>query len=233
MLIWLMLVSFASIPLALFWWKDPTNNFRFARIYCWGSKKIMGIKVEVMGRENFSVWPAIVTGNHQSGLDMATLGDICPPGIVVVGKKELRYIPFFGLMFEAFGNVLINRSDRVNALSDLNAASAEMKKKNLSAWIFPEGTRNASGEGLLPFKKGAFYMAIQAQIPIIPVVCSRLEKLVSFPEKYARGGKLYVKVCKPIPTQGLKTTDVDQLLGQTREVMLAALNELNTKPNRA
>lgn len=227
MLIWLMVVSLGSIPLAIFRWKNTDNNYLFARVYGWGAKRIMGIQVEVQDRNLLYIRPAIYVANHQSGLDLATLGDICPPGAVVVGKKELRYIPFFGFMFEAFGNVLLDRADRTNALSGLNSAVATMKKKNLSAWIFPEGTRNVTGEGLLPFKKGAFYMAIQAQAPIIPVVCSKLESLVSFPEKYARSGRLFVKVFPPIPTTGMTNADVSKLLQQTREVMLAGLNELN------
>lgn len=227
MLIWLMVVSLGSIPLAIFRWKNTDNNYLFARVYGWGAKRIMGIQVEVQDRNLLYIRPAIYVANHQSGLDLATLGDICPPGAVVVGKKELRYIPFFGFMFEAFGNVLLDRADRTNALSGLNSAVATMKKKNLSAWIFPEGTRNVTGEGLLPFKKGAFYMAIQAQAPIIPVVCSKLESLVSFSEKYARSGRLFVKVFPPIPTTGMTNADVSKLLQQTREVMLAGLNELN------
>ncbi len=229
MLIWLMLVSLLATSLAIFRWKNTNNNFLFAQVYCWGAKKIMGIRVEVEGRPLLAIRPAIYVANHQSGLDLATLGDICPPGAVVVGKKEIRYIPFFGLMFEAFGNVLINRADRKNALSGLNAAVAEMKQKNLSAWIFPEGTRNTSGDGLLPFKKGAFYMAIQSQAPIIPVVCSRLENMVSFPEKYARSGRLFIKVFPPIPTAGMTNADVEKLLNQTRELMLAGVAELKLR----
>jgi len=223
MLIWLMLASLASIPLGIVRWKNTKNNYLFARVYCWGAKKIMGIRTELLGKENLELRPAIFVANHQSGLDLATLGDVCPPGTVVVGKKELRYIPFFGFMFEAFGNVLIDRADRTNALSGLNTAVAEMKRKNLSGWVFPEGTRNASGKGLLPFKKGAFYMAIQAQIPIIPIVCSRLENLVDFKKKLARSGDLTIQVLPPISTQGMTNGDVTKLLEKTREVMLAAM----------
>lgn len=223
MLIWLMIASFGAIPLGIVRWKNTKNNHLFARVYCWGAKQIMGIRTELYGKENLKIRPAIFVANHQSGLDLATLGDVCPPGTVVVGKKELRYIPFFGFMFEAFGNVLIDRADRTNALSGLNAAVIEMKRKGLSGWVFPEGTRNASGKGLLPFKKGAFYMAIQAQVPIVPVVCSRLENLVDFKQKYARSGCLTIQALPPISTQGMTNGDVTKLLEKTREVMLAAM----------
>ncbi len=227
MLLWIVSSSILSMPLAVFRWKDAENNYLFAKIYGIPARAIMGIRVRVEGEEHLDVRPGIFCANHQSGLDLATMTSVYPLGAVVIGKKELRKIPGFGIMFAAFGNVLIDRQDRKNALSGLNQAVAEMKRKNLSAWIFPEGTRNASGRGLLPFKKGAFYMAIQAQSPIVPIVCSRLERLVSFRHKYARSGELLIRVLPPISTVGLNNGDVERLLNETREKMLVAVNEVN------
>lgn len=229
MLIWLLISSTIAFPLALIRWRYATNNYWFGKLYGPISRAIMGIRVEVEGRENLKNRPAILTVNHQSGLDMATLQAVYPPSAVIVGKKEIRRIPAFGLMFEAFGNVLIDRQDRKNALSGLNQAVSEMKRKKLSAFIFPEGTRNASGEGLLPFKKGAFYMAIQAGLPVLPIVCSRLERLVDFRRRYARSGHLVIRVLPPISVQGLTPEDVDTLLTKTRIQMLAALVEVSAR----
>lgn len=229
MLIWFVVVSVAAIPLGLIRWKNTSNNFLFALVYSWGANHIMGFHVDVVGREHLRIQPAVFVANHQSVIDLATIGNLAPSGAVVVGKKEIRYIPFFGIMFESFGNVMIDRKDRVNALTGLNAAVGVIKRKKLSVWIFPEGTRNASGEGLLPFKKGAFYMAIQAQVPIVPVICSKLGVLVDFTKKYAHSGRLTVKVLPPIPTLGLTNSDVTKLLNQTRDAMLAAVAEINPK----
>jgi 1-acyl-sn-glycerol-3-phosphate acyltransferase len=229
MLIWMMIASAIATPLAIFRWKNVENNYLFGKIYGPISRKIMGLRIVLEGAEHLRHRPAIFVLNHQSGLDMAALSYPYPPGAVIIGKKELRLIPFFGLMFEAFGNILIDRKDRKNALGGLNATVAAMKERNCSAWIFPEGTRNPSGKGLLPFKKGAFYMGIQAQVPIVPVLCSRLSRLVSFEEKYARSGTLIVKVLPPIRAEGTKLKEVDVLMNRTREAMLVALEDISRR----
>jgi 1-acyl-sn-glycerol-3-phosphate acyltransferase len=227
MLVWLVVCSALFLPAALIRWRRAENNFLFGKLYGPVSRAIMGIRVHLEGEEHLRIRPAIFVINHQSGLDMATLQAAYPPGAVIVGKKEIRRIPVFGLMFEAFGNVLIDRKDRRNALSGLNAAAAEMKRRNLSAWIFPEGTRNPSGEGLLPFKKGAFYMALQSGAPIVPVVCSKLERLVNFDLRYARSGNMVIRALPPLPTGGLASGEVDRLLEETRNRMLVALAEVS------
>lgn len=232
-LVWLIVASIISFPLALFRWKHPENNFLFSGIYGPTARAIMGIRLEVEGAEHLHQRPAVYVANHQSGLDLGTLAGVFPRGAVVIGKKEIRFIPIFGLMFEAFGNVLINRKNRTDALGGLRKAVELMKHKNFSIWIFPEGTRNAAGRGLLPFKKGAFYMAIQAQVPIVPIVCSSLERLVNFRGRYARSGILYVKVLPPVLPTKRGTSEVEDLLKATRVQMLQALEELNFKADQS
>jgi 1-acyl-sn-glycerol-3-phosphate acyltransferase len=229
MILWMIVSSLVSMPLALVRWKNVENNFLFGKIYGPIARKLMGLRVFVEGAEHLKNRPAIFVANHQSGLDMAALSKPYPKGAVIIGKKELRHIPGFGLMFVAFGNVLIDRKDRADALSGLRDAVERMRRENFSVLIFPEGTRNPSGEGLLPFKKGAFYMAIEAQVPIVPMVCSKLVRLVSFEDKYARSGTLIVKVLPPIPTAGLKMSDVGTLLESTRNAMLEALADASRR----
>jgi lysophosphatidate acyltransferase len=229
MLLWMMLSSLIAMPLPFLRWKNPENNFHFARLYGPVARWIMGIRVIIEGEENLQIRPAIYVVNHQSGLDMTTLTAAFPRGAVVIGKKELRRIPVFGILFEACGNILIDRKDRANALSGLNAAVEAMKARNLSAWIFPEGTRNASGDGLLPFKKGAFYMAVQAGAPVVPIVCSRVNHLVSFEEKYSRSGTVVIRALAPIPTTGIRANQIESLLQNTREAMLVALREVSAR----
>lgn len=226
---WLIIASIVAFPIALFRWRNAENNYVFGLIYGRVARAIMGIRVHVEGAEHLRIRPAIFVLNHQSGLDLATMSRIYPKGAVIIGKKELRRIPAFGLMLVAFGNVLIDRQDRKNALSGLNQAVAEMKKKNLSAWIFPEGTRNPSGEGLLPFKKGAFYMAIQSGSPIVPVVCSKLARLVNFDRRYAHSGNMVIRALPPISTAGLAKDQVADLLETTRSRMLVALAEVSAR----
>lgn len=229
MFIWIMISCSVSLPLALFRWRDARNNYYFGKIYGPMARAIMGLHVTVEGAENLRHTPAVFAVNHQSGIDLATTSKAYPKGAVIVGKKEVALIPFFGQMFIAFGNLLIDRADRVNALSGLNKVVAEMKRRGVSAWIFPEGTRNASGTGLLPFKKGAFYMAIQAQTPLVPIVCSRLERLINFKLRYARSGHIVIRVLPPISTAGMTNADAAKLLEITRNQMLTALAEISAK----
>ncbi len=227
--IWVMIACTLSMPLALFWWRDARNNYYFGKIYGTIALAIMGLKVSVEGAENLRHVPAVFAANHQSGIDLATTSTVYPKGAVIIGKKEVARIPFFGQMFIAFGNLLIDRSDRVNAMSGLNRVVAEMKRRGVSVWIFPEGTRNASGTGLLPFKKGAFYMAIQSQTPLVPIVCSRLERLINFKRRYARSGHIVIRVLPPISTLGMTNADVNKLLELTRNQMLESLAEVSAK----
>lgn len=98
---------------------------------------------------------------------------------------------------------------------------------------FPEGTRNHSGDPLLPFKKGAFYMAIAAKVPIVPIVCAPLHRVFSWKERRL-GGDLHIRILPPIQTAHLSgdksAGDVEKLLQETREKMLEAFRGLSALP---
>lgn len=89
-----------------------------------------------------------------------------------MGKKELFWTPLLGQFMWLAGSIFIDRSDNKRAVQSLREAGNQLKRNSTSLWMFPEGTR-ASQEvpGLLPFKKGAFHLAVEAQIPIVAVVC--------------------------------------------------------------
>ncbi|EJS91866.1 1-acyl-sn-glycerol-3-phosphate acyltransferase, partial [Pasteurella multocida subsp. multocida str. Anand1_cattle] len=113
----------------------------------------------------------IYIGNHQNNYDMVTISYMVQPRTVSVGKKSLIWIPFFGLLYWVTGNILIDRENRTKAHGTMNEVAHRIHDDDLSVWMFPEGTRSR-GRGLLPFKTGAFYAAIAAGVPIVPVVCS-------------------------------------------------------------
>jgi 1-acyl-sn-glycerol-3-phosphate acyltransferase len=229
-LVWMVISSFITVFLAVFQWKNIENNYRYARFYGPLARLIMNIRVVVEGEEFLEPeGPAVFIGNHQSGLDVMSLSRVCPRGAVIIGKKELRKIPGFGLIFEAFGNVLIDRKNRADALGGLRKAVEMMHEKKFSVLIFPEGTRNGGGVGLLPFKKGAFYMASEAKVPLIPIVCSSIERLVSFKHRYARSGTLVIRVLPPIQPSEFAGMGIDALMSLAHERMLKALHEVNTQ----
>lgn len=126
--------------------------------------------------------------------------------------------------------VFIERTSRSQAFAAFDKAAEEMKKERQSVYIFPEGTRSYYDKpDLLPFKKGAFHLAIQAQVPIVPIVVSNYSNLVSIPRKVFRPGTIPLKVLKPIETKGKTFEDVDTLLVEVREVMLKELKVITEK----
>jgi lysophosphatidate acyltransferase len=117
--------------------------------------------------------PAIFIGNHQTELDVLMLGCIFPKYCSVTAKKSLKSVPFLGWFMSLSGSVFIDRSNSHDARAAMSGAADEIQREKQSVYMFPEGTRSYSKEPmLLPFKKGAFHLAVQAGVPIVPVVAA-------------------------------------------------------------
>jgi len=149
-----------------------------------------------------------------------------PKRTSVMAKQSLKYTPLLGQWMLLSGAVFIDRGNSKQAMESLEKAGDDMKKRSISLWIFPEGTRTLfETSNLLPFKKGAFHLAVQAGVPIVPVVCENYWRL------YHKGvflsGELKVKVLPPIETTGLTSADVTKLSMDTRELMLKTLKDIS------
>jgi 1-acyl-sn-glycerol-3-phosphate acyltransferase len=187
---------------------------------------VLGWRVEAEGIERLTrSSPAVYLANHQSNMDLVVHGAVYPRRCVVVGKKELALIPFFGWFFRAAGNIFIDRSNRTRALESLRAGAARARSEGLSVWLFPEGHRN-SGPTLLPFKKGAFHIAIAAQAPLVPLVSEPVSTLFDGRRFLTRPGTIRIRVLPEIPTTGLREEDVDALAEQARAAMQQAFDDL-------
>ncbi|EDV28048.1 uncharacterized protein TRIADDRAFT_53227 [Trichoplax adhaerens] len=194
----------------------------------WLLKPILNIKVKARGLQHFKQCqsPYIIVCNHQSSLDLYPLLRIVPPKTVAVAKKELLYTPIIGQAAWLTHTVFVDRGDHASAVETLNKVIQEMKKKSFNLWVFPEGKRNQTGKGMLPFKKGAFHIALRAQIPIVPVVIRPYEQFYNRKEKkLRREGNMYVTVLDPIDTEGLSLDDTGSLAESTRQKMLEVLQE--------
>jgi lysophosphatidate acyltransferase len=145
---------------------------------------------------------------------------------MAVGKKEIARVPLFGWLFALSRGILIDRKNRERAISQLADAEKAMKEHRAIIGILPEGTRNSSGVGLLPFKKGAFHLAISAQAPVVPIVICELAGIAQLKNKILRSGTIPVRVLPPIPTKGLSEKDVDHLTEAVHAKMLLTLKEL-------
>jgi lysophosphatidate acyltransferase len=154
--------------------------------------------------------PAVVVGNHQSNLDIATWSTFFPDKAVAVGKKEILKIPVFGWLWKVSKHILIDRSNAIAARDSLKAAAERIKTEELSVWVLPEGHRNAKPE-MLPFKKGAFHLAIAAQVPVVPFATSPMWEVLDAHRWMVRPGTVRVRFLPPIPTAGMTDDDVDRL----------------------
>lgn len=136
----------------------------------------------------------------------------------VVAKRELFYAWPFGLAAWLCGLIFINRMQSERARDSLYKASNSIKSKNIKLWIFPEGTRRNTGQ-LHPFKKGAFHVAIDAQIPILPVVFSSYNTFLDDRNKHFNSGHVIVTTLPPITTVGATKDDLDDLMQRTYNAM--------------
>lgn len=217
---WLVFFCIIGLLKSITRWGDTKLGTEYARSFSEKALKIMNIKLELEGLENLKNQPCIYTLNHQSNFDMATFGAVYPENTVIIGKKELIWFPFFGLFYKASGNIMIDRKNKTKAIDSLDQVVSEIKNRKVSVWVFPEGTRNKTGKGLLPFKKGSFHMAIAAKVPVVPVVCSPVKKVIDSKNKKFLGGTLKIQVLPPISTKDMTEKDVEPLMNLVREKML-------------
>lgn len=206
------------------------QNMRIIKNVVKSFKYLYGLRFEVKGLEHFEVeGPCVIISNHQSILDMMGLMEILPDGCVQIAKRELLYSGPVGLIMYLGGVIFINRKSTSNAKSVMGDVGQAMTKDNVKVWIYPEGTRNLSGD-LLPFKKGAFHLAIQTQVPIIPVVYSSFTTFYN-PEKLLfTSGKIQVEVLPPISTEGLEISDVTELTDRCYTLMRETFFRLSGRP---
>lgn len=203
--------------------RDHRNVYPVAQALNW-SARILGVTVETQ-IPNPSQVPAVFISNHQSNFDLLMVTGAVQRGTVAVGKKSLAWLPIFGQLFWITGNILIDRANRSKAIDTISQVVAKIKRKGMSVWIFPEGHRS-KGKGLLPFKKGAFHTAIQAHVPIIPVVCSSYFGKIKL--NRWNNGKIIVKTLPAIDTKPFEK-QLDALMQHCQQVMSQTLSELDAQ----
>lgn len=122
------------------------------------------------------------------------LGAMFPKYCSVTAKSTLKHIPFIGWFMSLSGSIFIDRANSKDARSAMQGAASEIQSRKQSVYMFPEGTRSYSKEpSLLPFKKGAFHLAVQAGVPIVPVVVANYSHVLYIKDKVFNSGKIPVK----------------------------------------
>lgn len=168
--------------------------------------------------------PYIFLMNHQSAMDIPCAFGALPVNIRFLAKHVLKYVPFLGWYMAMTGMIFINRSSRKEAMKSLKRAG-ERIRAGKSILAFPEGTRSRDGL-ILPFKKGSFVLAIEAQVPIIPVAIEGSLRALPTGGIWARPHSIRVKVGQPIETKGLTLANRDALLRQVRDALIQLHREI-------
>lgn len=193
-----------------------------ARSYKWTMWYLTGVNFEVRDPKGYleRTRPAVFVGNHQTELDILMLACMFPQYCSVTAKTSLKYYPFLGWFMALSKTVFINRSSSKDARAAFAQAVETMHKDRQSVYIFPEGTRSYSTKPeMLPFKKGAFHLAVQAQVPIVPVVVANYSNILNIKSKTFNSGIVPVSVLEPIETKGLGKDEVDALAAKVRKLM--------------
>ncbi|XP_013105597.2 1-acyl-sn-glycerol-3-phosphate acyltransferase alpha [Stomoxys calcitrans] len=222
-LIYYGIVSFNSIVLipAFLFRPCDVRNLLWASTWCHRVTTLIGLRWELRGKEHLEKDRAcIIVANHQSSLDVLGMFNIwhVMNKCTVVAKRELFYAWPFGLAAWLAGLIFIDRVRGEKARDTLNQVNSKIKKQNIKLWVFPEGTRRNTGE-LHNFKKGAFHMAIEEQIPILPVVFSSYCTFLNDKKKILNAGNIIITTLPAISTEGLTKNDLPELMESVHKLM--------------
>ena len=180
--------------------------------------RTVGIRYRVTGLDQVPRDRAVVfCSNHESNVDPPVLFEALHPTLHVLYKAELRRFPVMRTVFDVGGFVPIERGSRDRAMASISRG-AEALRSGLSFLIFPEGTRSRTGE-LLKFKKGGIIMAIEAQVPLVPVAIQGGRGAMRKGSAIVRAASVTVRVGTPIETAGLSIDDRDEVSDRVREAV--------------
>ncbi len=204
-------------------WQDGINSM-IATLGDLGTT-MAGISLSVKGEEH--VWnsrPAVFLFNHQSNADLFIMAKLLRRDFTGVAKKELQNMPLIGQMMASAGIIFVDRKNREKAIEAMKPA-VDALKDGTSIAIAPEGTRSYSYK-LGPFKKGAFHLAMQAEVPIVPVVIKNAHDAMPRGSSVFRPSAIDVIVLPAISTAGWKREALDQNIEAIRNLYLEELDQM-------
>jgi 1-acyl-sn-glycerol-3-phosphate acyltransferase len=190
----------------------------WGRIGLW----LAGVRLELEGREHLPETGAVVyMPNHQSNFDILALFAGVPGQFRWLAKEELFHIPLFGLTMRRAGYIPVDRSSRKKSVESMRFA-IERIAQGTSVVIFPEGTRSPDGH-LQKFKAGSFTLALQAQVPIVPIVISGSRDVMPKHSGRICGGVIRITILPPVPTAGRKVQERVEVMEEVRRPMAVLL----------
>ncbi|CAL8089863.1 unnamed protein product [Orchesella dallaii] len=230
-------VAFFMIPFCLFKPKD-VRNIHYGVPFMRRLGRFLGIRWEISGKEILEKdFPCVILCNHQTMLDVLAIVDLWPTmyKCACIAKKEILYVFPFGLMAWLCGTIYIDRKNPGQSQMKMSTTAEKIIENKTKMWIFPEGTRSKQ-ENLLPFKRGAFHIAVKHKLPIVPIVISPYA-FIDDEKKIFGSGTVKAKILNPIETSNLEyPEDVSKLAEKCHELMNLEFQKLkeevhvSTKP---
>ncbi|MDD5582458.1 MAG: lysophospholipid acyltransferase family protein [Candidatus Marinimicrobia bacterium] len=211
-----LLSALAALVVIPFPFKHSAFN-KIVRIWANWNLLVSGIKVEVHGLENIKESSYIIVSNHESALDIFVLFSKIPLNFRMIAKGSLMQIPLVGFVMKKHLFPFVNKKEIKKTITTVNQIFKELREHHLSICIFPEGTRSGNKE-ILPFKKGAFVLALEHHLPILPVILRGTGDITPTHTLLVRSGKVIVNILPPIETQKCSLEHRDHLVKKTENL---------------
>jgi putative phosphoserine phosphatase/1-acylglycerol-3-phosphate O-acyltransferase len=215
----------AGLPIwALSGSKRDALNFSIS-VFADTASALIGLNLRVKGEQHlWSSRPAVFVFNHQSNVDMVIVARLLRRDITGVGKREIRDMPVIGRVLESAGIVLIDRKNTASAIEAMQPLVDAMRVEGKSVCLSPEGTR-AISPNLAAFKKGAFHLAMQAGVPMVPIVIQNSVDVQPKGDLLYHPGTVEVEVLPPVDTSSWTAETIDKHVADVRNMYLKALGQ--------
>ena len=218
-LIWLytVVLGLAALPIGVF---DRGGRLLhwFSRAWSWLIMKTIASPVEVTGMQNIDASkPQVYAANHASAMDIPVLYVNLPFQFRIVFKKELLSYPVVGWHLKRSGQVCIDQQKPTKSIASIRSAVKSLQA-GMPLVIFPEGGRTPDGE-IKPFLQGTFFLAIKAQVDIVPVALVGTYELLPMDTYHIKPRPLEMRVGEPISTAGLKLRDMEALSAKVKKAL--------------
>jgi len=218
-LIWLYTVVLGTICIPVSYFGDrPRIMHWFARVWTRLIMKTIACPVKVSGLEKIDTTKThVYAANHGSALDIPILYANLPFQFRIVFKKELLSYPMVGWYLKSSRQVCIDQQNPSHSTTDIRSAVKSLKA-GMPLVIFPEGGRTPDGE-LMPFLPGAFFLALKAQVDIVPLALIGTFETLPMNTFHIKSRPLEMRVGEPISTAGLTTRDLEALSAKVHQAM--------------
>ncbi len=198
--------------------KSGRIQHRIARIWARGGVKISGSRLVVHGAENLRKHAvAVYAANHTSYMDTPVIFSSLPFQFRILAKKELWKMPFIGWHLNRSGQIPVDSVSSNSTVSSLGAGVRALRA-GMPLFVFPEGARTPDGT-TQPFLAGAAFLAIRAQVPLVPIALSGVYDLLPIHTRHFYPGEITLTVGEPISTAGMTLRQVEELNTALREAI--------------